>query len=293
MNKAMIGGLAAALALAGCGKLGFLGPIKDSKDVKNHVDLVAKVRDFKEGNPTSPDNTHPHFNQGVAACEAHLAGIFTVLPDLSTGGGKDPSFPGDERTPVLAPLDSLPVNVSRCFEPADRFTDWFEDRGQDVNRPFLYTMPFVQDDNTGYFQFQESQFFPLDKDQGAKKESGSGPDPFGYLQSGTKDGVDLSTHNYGFTLEFHATFTYRQGEHQFLSARGDDDVWAFVNGHRAIDLGGIHSAESDSVSLDDKAGELGLADKGQYYLDFYFAERSVASSTLDIVTNLEFSAVKP
>jgi len=292
MKKAMVGGLAAVMVLAGCGKLGFLGPIKDKKNEKNHVDLVAKIRDFKEGNPTSPDNTHPHFNQGVAACEAHLAGINTVQSDISNAGGRDPSFPGDERTPVLAPLGDLPINVSRCFEP-DRFSDWFEDKGQDVNRPFLYTMTFVQDDNTGNFEFRENQFFPLDKDKGASKESDSGPDPFGYLQTGTKDGVDLSTHNYGFTLEVHAVFTYKPGTHQFLSARGDDDVWAFVNGHRVIDLGGIHSAESDSVSLDDKSGELDLTDKGEYSLDFFFAERSVASSTLDIVTNLELSPVKP
>lgn len=291
MKRTILGGLAAVLALAGCGKIGnFLAPMKDEK---NHMDLVAKVRDFKEGNPTSPDNTHPHFNQGVAACEAHLAGVNTVLADLSTSGAKDSSFPGDERTPVLAPLDGMPANVSRCFEPPDRFADWFEDRGQDVNRPFLYTMKFEQDDNTGFFEFKENRFFPLDKDQGARKESSSGPDPFGYLQTGTKDGVDLSSHIYGFTLEFHVMFTYEQGKGQFLSLRGDDDLWAFVNGHRVIDLGGIHSAESDSVSLDDKAGDLGLTDKGEYNLDFFFAERAVASSTLDIITNLEFSPVKP
>lgn len=293
MKKAIFGGLTAALVLAGCGKFGsFLAPIKDGKDDKPHMDLVAKVRDFKEGNPTSPDNTHPHFNQGVAACEAHLVGVHTVLSILSTSGGKDSSFPGDERTPALALLDSMPVNVSRCFEPPDRFADWFEDRGSDVNRPFLYTMKFVQDDKTGFFEFRENRFFPLDKGQGARKESGSGPDAFGYLQTGTKDGVDLSTHIYGFTLEFHVMFTYNQGKGQFLSLRGDDDLWAFVNGHRAIDLGGIHSAESDSVSLDDKASEYGLMNNGEYNLDFFFAERAVASSTLDIVTNLQFSPVK-
>jgi fibro-slime domain-containing protein len=294
MRKAIYGGLAAALVLAGCGKFGsFLAPIKDGKDDKPHMDLVAKVRDFKEGNPTSPDGTHPHFNQGTAACEAHPAGIFTVLPALSTGGTKDSLFPGDERTPDLAPLDSMPANVSRCFTPPDRFSDWFEDRGQDVNRPFLYKMKFIQDDKTGFFEFKENRFFPLDKDQGAEKERKDGPDTFGYLQTGSKDGVDLSSHIYGFTLEFHVMFTYNQGKGQFLSLRGDDDLWAFVNGHRAIDLGGIHSAESDSVNLDDKASAFGLVDKGVYNLDFFFAERAVASSTLDIVTNLDFQPVKP
>lgn len=291
MSKAILGGLAAALVLTGCGKLGaVLGPVKDGKKTMN---LVAKVRDFKEGNATSSEGTHPMFNQGVASCEAHVLGVNTVEADLSTSGGKDDAFPGDERTPVLAPLDGMPANVSRCFEPHDLFGDWFEDRGTDVNRPFLYTMKFQQDDKTGFFEFRDEQFFPLDKGEGARKESANGADPFGNLQTGTKDGIDLSAHDYGFTLEFHVLFTYNQGKGQFLSLRGDDDLWAFVNGKRVIDLGGIHAAESDSVDLDDKAAELGLSDKQQYNLDFFFAERAVASSKLDIVTNLEFSALKP
>jgi hypothetical protein len=46
------------------------------------------------------------------------------------------------------------------------------------------------------------------------------------------------------------------------------------------------------VNLDEKASEFGLVDKGVYNLDFFFAERAVASSTLDIITNLEFAPVK-
>ena len=285
MKKAVFGNLAAVLILVGCGKLGFLAPVKDEKKT---MDLKAKVRDFKEGNTASPDNTHPMFNQGVASCEAHLLGVHTVQAGISTSGNPDPAFRGDERTPVLAPLEGMPNTVSRCFQPADRFSDWFEDRNPDVNRSFFYTMKFQQDAKTGFYQFREERFFPLDKGEGAKKTSANGADPFGNLQSGEKDGVDLTAHDYGFTLEFHAMFTYNQGQGQFLSLRGDDDLWAFVNGKRVIDLGGIHAAESDSIDLDEKASDLGLSDKNQYNLDFFFAERAVASSKLDIVTNLQF-----
>ena len=291
MNKAIPGFLAAALTLAGCGKLG--NPFAPVRNEKETMDITAKVRDFKEGNPTSPDNTHPHFNQGVVACEARLQGVNTIQESIATSGSSDAGFPGDERTPALIAMGDLPGNVSRCFEPADRFSDWFEDRGSDVNRPFLYTMDFDKNENTGYWEFRRDQFFPLDRDQGARKESANGADPFGNLQTGTKDGVDLGPHNYGFTLEAHANFTYTQGKGQFLVLRGDDDVWAFINGNRVIDLGGIHAAESDSVDLDARASELGLSDKSQYVLDLFFAERSVASSKLSVVTNLKLTGLKP
>lgn len=288
MWRAIGGGLAAALLTAGCGN--FLAPIRDNKKT---MDLTAKVRDFKEGNPTSPEGTHPLFNQGVASCEAHEFGVNTVAPDIATDGGQDPAFPGDERTPVLAALEDMPATVSRCFEPADRFSDWFEDRGPDVNRPFLYTFKFAQDDNTGLYEFRQENFFPLDRGQGARKIAAGGAEPFGNLQTGEKDGVDLAAHDYGFTLELHASFTYEQGKGQFLSLRGDDDLWAFVNGKRLIDLGGIHAAESDSANLDDRAEELGLSDGENYPLDFFFAERAVASSKLAIVTNLRLQPLKP
>ncbi len=284
--KAIYGTLVvAAMVFTGCGN--FLGAIKDEK---NTMALKAKVRDFKEGNPTSPENTHPHFNQGVSSCEAHVLGINTVEADLATGGGKDAAFPGDERGPTLSA--SMNADIGRCFSPADRFSDWFEDRSADINRPFFMDMKFVQDDKTGFYQFREERFFPLDNGEAFRKSSASGSPPFGNLQTGIKDDVDLSTHDYGFTVEFHVLVTYHQGKGQFLALRGDDDLWAFVNGKRIIDLGGIHAAEQDSVNLDQRAGELGLSDGGKYALDFFFAERAVASSKLSITTNLQFAPFK-
>jgi fibro-slime domain-containing protein len=276
--------VASALAFTGCGN--FLGAAKDEKSTQT---LKAKVRDFKEGNPTSPEGTHPHFNQNMPSCDAQPQGIATVGDALILSGGKDAAFPGDERTPVLS--TTMPAAISRCFEPADRFTDWFEDRSTDVNRPFFIEIKFVQDGKTGEYQFREERFFPLDKGEGFRKAA-AGIEPFGNLQTGIKDDVDLSTHDYGFTMEFHVMFSYKQGSGQFLALRGDDDLWAFVNGKRVLDLGGVHAAHEDRVNLDDVAGALGLSNGGEYILDFYFAERAVASSKLSITTNLKFSALK-
>jgi fibro-slime domain-containing protein len=85
-------------------------------------------------------------------------------------------------------------------------------------------------------------------------------------------------HNFHFTSELRYWFEYHGGEQ--LSFRGDDDVWVFINGHRAIDLGGVHAAESDSITLDmAAASRLGLRTGGIYEVALFQAERQTTSST--------------
>jgi len=67
-------------------------------------------------------------------------------------------------------------------------------------------------------------------------------------------------------------------------------VFVFINKKRVIDLGGIHSVQTATVKLSDRAAELGLVVGNEYPLDFFQAERHVIESNVRIETTLELVA---
>ena len=64
--------------------------------------------------------------------------------------------------------------------------------------------------------------------------------------------------NYSFTSELRYFFQYKGGE--TLTFSGDDDVWVYVNGRLAVDIGGLHSQKNGQVLLGDDGSGAGGVD---------------------------------
>ena len=97
-------------------------------------------------------------------------------------------------------------------------------------------------------------------------------------------GEDGQMHNFGFTTELHTKFRYQGGE--TFTFEGDDDLWVFINGKLAIDLGGLHPSLVETIALDAQAGTLGLVKGNTYPLELFHAERHTTASHFRVQTTL-------
>ena len=92
--------------------------------------------------------------------------------------------------------------------------------------------------------------------------------------------------NQHFCFESHATFTYKPGLR--FNFRGDDDIWVFIGGKLAVDLGGTHMAAPAYVNLDKITDAQGNAFVvgNKYDLDIFFCDRRTTMSNVRITTNM-------
>ena len=120
----------------------------------------------------------------------------------------------------------------------------------------------------GTYLFQDDTFFPLD---GTAFTTATPPEP------------EPEGHNFHFTSELKFWFTYDADVSPTLEFAGDDDVWVFINRRLAVDIGGVHGVQTESVTIDAaKATELGLHDGGVYEIVLFHAERHTSASNFKL-----------
>jgi fibro-slime domain-containing protein len=252
------------------------------------IEIPIVFRDFIS-RPENGSARHPDFEACYAGSQA-TPGL--VETSLDTSSGK-PVYSGNcgEGTSCSATTAECPYE--RQMTNDGSFADWYDtsdplspDRANIAVVDFLRLRKrmdgsFVFDSADAIDNPVPGGFFPVD-DKG-----------WVALDLETNSNVKVNNvdypHNFGFTSETRYWFEYKGGE--LLSFSGDDDVWVFIGGKLAVDLGGLHPARTGSVTLSDSDtnadnkkddSRFGLVEGRVYEIALFHAERHTNASNFKL-----------
>ncbi len=176
-----------------------------------------------------------------------------------------------------------PVRTSKTSPLFNKFEEWFN-TVPGSNAETCVDLPMTKSDDGMwlYDSFDDAThgFWPIDNFTNPHNEKTK---PSCYVRPIDNQWItNQPAHNMNYCMESHATFVYQKG--QKFEFRGDDDVWVYIDGKLAIDLGGIHTPKADTIDLD----KLNLTAGKTYNWDFFYCERQPCGSSLRIKTSIFF-----
>ncbi len=250
------------------------------------VTLTGIVRDFRE---RQVPGGHPDFELRPAAGFAHYYGIVQDTLDAegkpvfrSTGYKRLTQWVDGQGRPIIPSRDyiaarsgdvagSMSESEGGAVTGAERLRQWFRDvPGVNMSAAFPITLERVPGTNRYVFDDKlDTNFARLNGFFIVNNTL------FGNSQGGNK--------NFHFTYELSTEFVYKPNSGQVFTFTGDDDVWVFIDDRLVIDIGGVHSAVSQTIDLDRLDW---LVDGQTYSLKFFYAERHRTQANFRIETTL-------
>lgn len=189
----------------------------------------------------------------------------TRHPDFESDsfGGRTKGMVNNELGPNDRPIAALPIKT-QALTSAESFAQWYATDSSSTHT-FIRDLEFHETEaNSRIYEYSNDEFFPLGPHEGWGKE-------------------DFDK-NFGFTTEIAIDFAYSPG--QTFRFTGDDDLWIFIDGKLALDIGGLHSAVTDEINLDEHAAAHNLVVGKLYRMRIFHAERHTNRSTFHVRANI-------